>query len=336
MAWYHIPGKEQDVAVCTRVRLSRNLEGVPYPARMDPARARELIGTVGGILEKNGFTRQDFSELSRAATYALAEKQYISASALRESLPHALYLNEPCNLAVTVCAEEHIRLQAIQPGLNLRDALSGIMEVEAILDAELPFAFDERLGYLTRCPADLGTGMRAAVLLCLPVLETTGRCGELSETLERTGHRLRRCGGGGLYMLAHRNAPGVSETETVRLLEVTARHIIDAERRARDLPEGEEREVLVDRVLRADAVLRSARRLGEEEQTAMLSDLRLGAAMGVLDDVKVESVTVALIETQPAGLSAESEVASDFELELRRAAQTRERVFGGHDAPIHI
>ncbi len=95
MAWYHVPGHEQDVAICTRVRLSRNVEGFPYPARMDPARAREIIGRVGAILEKNGFSRQDFSELTRQMAYALAERQYIGAAALRESLPHALFLNEP-------------------------------------------------------------------------------------------------------------------------------------------------------------------------------------------------------------------------------------------------
>ncbi len=328
MAWYHIPGHEQDVAVATRVRLSRNMETFPYPARLDAAGAREIIGLVGAVLEKNGFTRQDFSDLSRQAVFALAERQYIGTAALRESLPHALFLNEPCNLAVTVCAEEHIRLQSLRPGLELGDALTGALEVEAILDEVLPFAFDENLGYLSRCPADLGTGMRASVLLCLPMLESTGREEELAEALARSGHTLRRCGGGSLYMLSHRAVSGRSEEAIIRALEAAARHIVEAERRARVMADTDEREAVTDRVLRSEAILRAARRLSEEELPDLLGDLRLGAAMGVLPAVKVEAVTMALIETQPAGLRSDGDVSGEGALERKRALAVKERVFG--------
>ncbi len=327
MAWYHIPGHEQDVAVSTRVRLSRSIEGYPYPARLDPNGAQEIIRRVGDILEKNGFGRQELSELSREAAYTLAERQYIGAAALRESLPHALFLNEPCNLAVTVCAEEHIRLQSIRPGLELSDAWAGAREVEALLDAALPFAFDETLGYLSRCPADLGSGMRAAVLLCLPMLESTGRIAELSMTVERAGHSLRPCGGGSLYMLSHRAVLGVGEEEIIRALDAGARHIIEAERRARIITDREDSDRIVDRILRTEAVLRVARRLSEEELPDALCDLRLGASMGILDKVKVEAVTVALIETQPAGLSGEGTEGCSYDAESRRAEAVRARIF---------
>ncbi len=327
MAWYHFPGHEQDVAVATRVRLSRNVEGAPYPARLDAAGARELLDRAGSILERNGFRRQDFADLSRQAVYALAERQYIGAAALRESLPHALFLNEPCNLAVTVCAEEHIRLQSIRPGLELQDALRGALEVEAILDEELPFAFHETLGYLSRCPADLGTGMRASVLLCLSRLESTGRLGELSDALGRTGHTLRRCGGGSLYILSHRATSGISEEEIIHTLDAAARHIIDAERRAREISDRDELDSVTDRLLRTEAILRVTRRLSEEELPELLGDLRLGAAMGILPSVRVEAVTVALIETQPAGLRSDAEAASEGEIQARRACAVRERIW---------
>ena len=324
MSWYHIPGCEQDVAVCTRVRLSRNLEDFPYPARLDPARAREIISRVGEVLEKNGFSRQDFADMTRSAAYTLAERQYVSASALSESLPHALFLNEPCNLAVTVCAEEHIRLQSIRPGLELRDATAGAFEVEAILDKALPFAFHERLGYLTRDPADLGTGLRVAVLLCLPVLEMLGLCQSLSQSLERTGQYLRRCGDSGLYLLSHRAATGIREEALISSLDASSHHVITAEREARSRLEGEERERLVDRILRTHAILRVAHRITEDELPSMLSDLRLGAAMGILEDVKVESVTAALIETQPAGLASLEGNTSDRD--ALRAQSVRDRI----------
>ncbi len=326
MSWYHIPGCEQDVAVCSRVRLSRNLTDFPYPARLDPARAREIIGLVGNILEKSGFSRQDFADMTRSVAYTMVERQYVSASALRESLPHALFLNEPCNLAVTVCAEEHIRLQSIRPGLELKDAAAGAFEVESILDKTLTFAFDERWGYLTRDPADLGTGLRAAVLLCLPVLETIGQCQALSETLERTGQYLRPCGNSGLYLLSHRAASGVDEDTLIGTLDASARHIIESERSARSALDGEERERLVDRILRTHAILRVTRRLSEEELPSMLTDLRLGAAMGILDEVKVEAVTAALIETQPAGLAPNGSLSTAADRDALRAQSVRERI----------
>ncbi len=326
MAWYHIPGHEQDVAVCTRIRVSRNLEGYPYPARLDPAGAREIIALVGDVLEKNGFLRQDFADLTRQATYALAERQYIGAAALRESLPHALYLNEPCNLAVTVCAEEHIRLQSIRPGLELTDALTGALEIESLLDGALTFAFDEKLGYLTRCPADLGTGMRAAVLLCLPMLESAGRIPVLADSVRQSGHTLRRCGGG-LYMLSQRATIGVSEEEIIRALDAAARHIIDAERKSRMITDKHEREIITDRILRTNAILHVARRITQDELSDRMTDLRLGASMGILPEVKVEAVTVALIEGQPAGLASGQDTDGENDPDVLRAADIRDRIF---------
>ena len=111
MACYHIPGNEQDIAVSTQVRFLRNLVDLPFTSRLDTARARDLLNRVGNILEKNGFTRIDMSDISRTIAHSLIEKHYVGPSFVRESLPHALFLNEPCNLSVMVGDEDHIRIQ---------------------------------------------------------------------------------------------------------------------------------------------------------------------------------------------------------------------------------
>ncbi len=325
MAWYHIPGALQDVAVCTRVRLSRNLSDVPF--RPDAASAREMISRVAAVLEKNGFNRMDHADMSRATAYAMVEQQYTSPAFVRESLPHALFLNEPCNLAVTVCTESHITIQAIYTGLSLQDATDGVMKAEALLDEAFSFAFDEHWGYLSRSPEDLGTGLRASVLLCLPMLEAMGRIEGMSERLAQTGailHRLRGVGGtaaGSLYRLSNRATLGVSEEETVTALEEAARRLCESERHLRDTVSGVEAERLQDRICRAAATLRGAKLISTEEMTSLLTDLRLGAAMGVLHEVKVEAVTTALIESMPATLTLMSEVEprDEHERERRRA-----------------
>ncbi len=325
MAWYHIPGNEQDVAISTEVRLSRNLAELPFTPKLDAARARDIITHVGAVLEKNGFSKQDHGDLSRTAAYALVEKQYTSAAFVRESLPHAVFLNEPCNLAVTVGVEEHIRLQAIYPGLALRDATAAVLKVEGLLDEAFSFAFDERLGYLTRSPEDIGTGMRANVLLCLPLLAASGRLTGIGERLGQTGFALRPLGGvgtGDLYRLANRITLGMSEEATVQALEEAVRRLCDSERRAREAVSGMERERLQDRICRSAAILRGAKLLSVEETVGMLTDIRLGAAMGLLREVKVEAVTTLLMETLPATLSLQAEAEPHGEHE-RAAARAR-------------
>ena len=104
MAWYEIPGAEQDVALCTCARLSRNLEAFPFPARLEPTGAKEVISAVGAVLTENGFTAIDFAEISRTAACALVEKYDAGPEFIRESLPHALYLNEPCGIRHAVRA----------------------------------------------------------------------------------------------------------------------------------------------------------------------------------------------------------------------------------------
>lgn len=335
MSWYHIPGNQQDVAVSTRVRLARNLAGYPFPARLDAAGARGIIETVGTVLEKNGFVSTDFSEISRGAAGSLAEKGFISSRFISESLPHALLLNDPCNLAVMVCEEDHIRIQCILSGLSLKDAYEGASKVESLLDHALELAFDERLGYLTACPMELGTAMRGEVTVSLPLLCGTGRVEALSYRLGQMGISLRPCRGDGeaagwLYRLTNRGTLGVTEEETLASLEEAARSVIDTERGLRDGLSSEERERLTDRIFRAEGLLRHARMVTAAELPELLGLLRLGAAMGVTPEIKVETLTALLTEAMPATLTlgVEPPPKNDTERDILRARLVRERVFG--------
>ncbi len=331
MAWYHIPGNEQDVVVSTRVRLARNLAEFPFTSRLDAPRAREIITRVGAVLEKNGFARMDLSDISRTAAYSMVEKQYATPAFVRESLPHALFLNEPCNLAVMVCEEDHVRLQAILPGLSLRDAYGGAAKVEALLDNAFELAFDEQLGYLTRSPADVGTGLRASVMVCLPMTVAAGHAEGLAVQLEQMGFLMRGLYGegagavGALYRISNRATLGVSEEEVIAGLEDALSRVLEGERRLRSNMAGAELDRLTDRVKRADGILRAAHLLSATEMVALLSDMRLGAAMGILREVKVEALNALLIEAMPATLTlgAENELKSDRERDLLRARTVR-------------
>ncbi len=327
MAWYHIPGNEQDIVISTQMRFARNLQEFPFPARLDAPRAREIITRVGALLEKNGFTRTDFADISRTAAYSLAEKHYVSSAFIRESLPHTLFLNEPCNLAVMVCEEDHIHLRSVLPGLNLQDAYDGVCKVETLLDSAFTFAFDSRLGYLSPCPARVGTGLYASVLLSLPLLTEAGRMETLARQAEQSGLIIRglyREGGqmmGSLYRISNRATLGITEEETLAALEETVRRIMEAERRLRTSTTGAERDKLTDRIRRAEGTLKHAHLLSTGELVDLLSDVRLGVSMGILTDIKVEALTRLLIEGMPATLTlgGESSPQNDHDRDLLRA-----------------
>lgn len=336
MSWYHIPGNDQDVAISTRVRLARNLAGIPFPARLDATGAREVIHTLGAVLEKNGFVRTDFSDISGTAAKALVEKRWITPSFARASHPHALFLNEPCNLAVMACEEDHARIQCIFPGLSLKDGMDGALTVERLLDSHLELAFEERWGYLTTSPANLGSGLRCSVLLSLPALDMAGRLEGLGHRLSRSGLCLRGPLGdeaypfGHMYQLSNRITLGATEEEIFEVVQEAAEWLVRTERLAREAISGEELCRLTDRIRRAEGILRCAYLLSSGEMTQLLGLLRLGAAMGIVKGVRVEAMTTLLSEAMPACLASGSEVPPKGESEknIFRADLVRRTLFG--------
>ena len=336
MSWYHTPGNDQDVAISTRIRLSRNIAGVPFPARLDAAGAREIIHTVGSVLEKNGFIATDFSEISGTAAKALVEKRWITPQFARASHPHALFLNEPCNLAVMVCEEDHIRIQCILPGLDLRDGLEGALKVERLLDSHMTLAFDEKWGYLSASPTNLGGGLRASVYLFLPMLEKSGRLEGLGHRLSRLGLYLRGPLGedaypfGHMYQLSNRISLGVPEEELCGVMREASESLILAERQARDTVSGEDLYRLTDAIRRAEGILRCATLLSTGEMTQLLGLLRLGAAMGIVKSIRVETMTALLSEAMPACLilGMDTPPKGETEKNIFRAQLVRKTLFG--------
>ena len=314
MAWYHIPGNEQDVVVSTRISFARNLAGRPFTSRLDANGARELVKDVGGELEANGFTKTDFCDISRTMAYALVEQHYASPAFIKESLPHALYLNEPCNLSVMVGEEDHVRLQCLLPGLALRDAYTGAAKIERLLDEKFELAYHERWGYLTHCPANLGTAMRASVMVFLPALSATRQMVSLAARLDRMGLTVQGLYGdgseavGSLYRISNRSTLGTTEEETLSRLEDAARRVIDSERRARNTWLADSPAALTDRVRRAEGILRYCHTLSSAEYLRLTADVRLGVALGIIKDIRIETLTALMVEVMPATLTLAAKI----------------------------
>lgn len=334
MAWYNIPGNEQDAVICTRYRLSRNITEFPFPARLDAASAKEMINRVGSVLEANGFNKNDFSEISHASAYSLAEKMYITPDFIRESLPHALYLNEPCSLSAMLGRREHVQLQCILSGFDLKDASSSVQKIEELLDSKFNFAYDERFGYLTSDPSYLGSGAEISVVLFLPALRRSDFIQSIAEKLSRGGMCLKPFMGeaadSNLYVLTNK-LTDLPQSKLIKYFTSVTRDLIDSERSQRRETVGEEYERIADAAMRAEGILKYANLISYSDFLKYSSDVRLGISMGVITDIKTELLTSLLIELLPATLCSSSDTSSvknrsSVSVEKERASYIKEHL----------
>lgn len=334
MAWYHMTGVDQDVVLYTEVRLARNLHAYPFTHRLDATGAKEIITRAGGVLEANGFTKTDFADISRAEAYSLAERQYASLAFVKKSLPHALYLNEPCSMSVMLCEEDHINLQCILAGRALPEAYDSVSRVEGQLDERLDMAFSEEWGYLSPIPNHTGSGLQVSVLLCLPAMTDAGQTDRLMAELLGAGIALRAvCDERGrpvgcLFCMNYRPQAYQSESEALDFIDGLLQTIIDEERALLSTGASSTDEQRTDRIMRSLGILRYARLIGVPELLDLLADVRLGVRLGVVADVGMEALTALMIETLPATLSlSEVHEASTPQADVAaRASCVRERM----------
>ncbi|MBR3894707.1 MAG: hypothetical protein IKJ35_06115 [Clostridia bacterium] len=222
MAWYNTLGKDSDTVISTRVRLARNINGYPFASRLDVAKANEIIEKVSVPLEASGFRKIHFSDLSPVMATSYVERHYVSPEFATKEAPHALFLQETAGLAVMVCEEDHLRIQSILPGLALEDAYLNASRTEKRLDEDFDFAYSDTLGYLTHCPTNLGTGMRASVMMFLPALTRGGYMDSLANQLSKLGFTMRGLFGEGsgsagcIYQISNQITLGITEEDTLQ------------------------------------------------------------------------------------------------------------------------
>lgn len=337
VAWYNEHGKMTDTVISTRVRLARNLVGYPFPAFLEATSANELIEKVGVPLEEAGFRKINFADISAIMATSYVERHYASPAFATSEGPHALFLQEKPDLAVMVCEEDHLRIQSILSGFDPQGAYQNAAELERRLDREFDFAFDESLGYLTQCPTNLGTAMRVSVMMFLPALSAGSCIGSLAVQLSKLGLTLRGAFGegsgsiGGLYQISNRLTLGYTEGELIRSLTEAVIQISERERRARKAIRGESLDKLTDRIKRSEGAIRYAYMLSAKELIRLLSDLRLGLALGIVSGIRQEQLTSLLVEGMPATLTLSSENTPRNELtrDKLRAQKAQSVLVGG-------
>ncbi|MBO5936502.1 MAG: protein arginine kinase [Clostridia bacterium] len=333
MNWYKNKGNEGDIVLSTRVRLARNLTEYPFPIRLDEAQRRDIGNTVKEILDTDKTLKLNFidmSSLSSAETVSLAEKHLISPEFACDTLGRSLLLSDDEDISIMICEEDHIRIQTVYPGLSLEEAFETALKIDEILENKLSYAFDENLGYLTQCPTNIGTALRASVMLHLPALNKKGAMQRLSTTVAKLGLTLRGSYGegsevsGDIYQLSNQVTLGISEEAAIKNLNSIAMQIIAQEKQARALLIKDED--YLDRIYRAYGILKSAYKLTSKELINLISYVRVGVSEGILD-IPAEKLRELTVLLQPATLNAHSgKILTQTERDILRSQKVREEL----------
>lgn len=333
--WYERSGSCGDVVISSRVRLARNLREYPFPNRANEQQKIEIGEKVKEALLSTGsavageFHFVPLDSLSDEAAVSLAERHIVSPEFLSERQGRAVLLSEDEAVSIMINEEDHLRLQVMKEGLSLKEAAELADRLDTLLGETLNFAFHEEFGFLTQCPSNLGTGMRASVMLHLPALTESGGLQRIAGNLSKLGLTLRGSYGegskvsGSLYQLSNQITLGITESEAIENLTAITNQLISEERKLRhDLMENLS---MQDRIERAVGVLKSARLLSTGEFMELLSLVRLGVSSGLLSGIDAGALNGLMTRVQPATLmNAQGRQLTESERDALRAQQVRE------------
>lgn len=326
MSMFTINGGFTGLAASSRVRLARNLKG--YPFRLTDAQHKEIADKVFAALQNNPTIGPEFEkkQIIPRSTEAsqLVEEHLISPELAQNG--GWLIVSKDGGVSIMVGEEDHLRLQVIGTGLCPKECLDTANRIAALIEGELPFAYDERLGYLTACPTNIGTGLRASIMLHLPMLTATGEIGRITGYAGSRGCAVRGAYGegskavGGFYQISNQVTLGASAAELTDKLVETATTIIDAEKKAREQVRSQDEAGLRDRIYRAAGTLRSAYLIDTSEAVQCISDVLVGLQMGLLSGVDPQKLYELEQRIRPAMLNGAPQERDRKRAELLREA----------------
>ena len=334
LSWLAASGKESDVVLSSRIRLARNFREIPFPNRADfnqlaevRLEAEKLLPGIAADLGQD-FDLLDLERITPLQRDVLIEKQLISRNFIQNPQHRIVFITADRATSIMVNEEDHLRIQCMAPGLDLDTPFARASHIDDMVESQVDIAFDEKMGYLTSCPTNLGTGLRASVLLHLPGLVFTRNIMNISPQL---GLAIRSVYGdetesvGNLFQISNQLTLGFSEAEIIENLKTAVMEIVSHERQARKALALYMKERLEDEVWRAYGTLRYARLLSEKEVLELLSKVRLGIDLKLINEVEAGCFSEILISSRTSYLQnlAENENLSKNEIDRLRAEHVR-------------
>lgn len=335
-SWLKTSGDNKDIVLSSRIRLARNIKDVSFPHKLDEKEGKDIVNKVEKAFYTSSSMKEEYKtlylwELDPVDNRAYLEKHLISNKLLLNNKKSAFIINKDETISIMINEEDHLRLQCITAGLNLEECYDSAEKIDNLLEEKLDYAYEEKLGYLTACPTNIGTGLRASVMIHLPALSMNNEMNGVLNALTQVGMTIRGLYGegskaiGNIYQISNQITLGLSEKEIIDNLKVVVSQIINEENLTREKLLNNYRYELEDRIYRAFGVLKSAILLDATECLNLLSDVRFGVELGIINEVDKEILNSLMVSTQPAMLQKlYNEKLSDKLRNLNRAKLVRE------------
>ncbi len=340
--WMRGTGPESDIVISSRIRLARNLADFPFIRRCSDEDRVSIERTVRARMESldgwENICYIDIEQLSEIDRQFLVERQLISREIAEAEGSRAVAIDPTERYSVMINEEDHLRIQVMNSGLDLRNAWKQINALDDKLEAAILYAFHPKYGYLTACPTNVGTGLRVSVMLHLPALVITRQIEKVFRSMQRINVTVRGLYGegsqytGDFYQVSNQITLGHSEEKLLELIgdEVVPR-IIEYERKARSFLVDQSQQDLHDDVSRALGILSTAKKISSEETMHYLSKVRMGVNLGLIDDVQVGTINKLFIHTQPAHLQKlHGRLLGSSDRNIERATYLQRHLTGQH------
>ena len=328
--------READIAISSRVRLARNIDCIPFPTRMNPGQGETIINKVWESISQsseamaNNLVLMKIGKLDPIDRQILVEKHLISPELGESKRESAVIISRDEIISIMINEEDHLRIQCIFPGMLLDDAWKLCSKLDVLFEEKIDFAFDKKLGYLTCCPTNVGTGIRASVMLHLPALGMTGYIKGILEACGKIGIAVRGIYGenseasGNMFQISNQVTLGQTEEEIISSVKNVATQIIEQEKMLRKELYNQNPYRFEDRIYRSLGLLSNARIMTAEESLKLLSDVRLGVDMGTIEGISMEILNEIMLVTQPAYIQRlAGRTLSPDERDIRRAELIR-------------
>ncbi|MBV7508779.1 protein arginine kinase [Bacillus sp. sid0103] len=338
-SWMSAEGPDSDIVLSSRIRLARNFDAYKFPTLFSHEEAKMIIEKMEEIIGQSSVEKfgqmelLKIDELQPLQKRVLVEKHLISPNLAEDSPYGAVLLTENEEVSIMINEEDHIRIQCLFPGLQLSEALDAANEIDDWLESNIQYAFDEKHGYLTSCPTNVGTGLRASVMMHLPGLMLTQQINRIIPAINQLGLVVRGIYGegsealGNIFQISNQITLGKSEEDICRDLKGVVSQLISQERSAREALRKTSNIQLEDRVFRSLGVLSNSRIIETKEAARCLSDVRLGIDMGYIENMPKTILNELMILTQPGFLQQYAGGSlRPHERDIRRAAFIRERI----------
>ncbi|WP_050182419.1 protein arginine kinase [Domibacillus robiginosus] len=333
-AWMSGTGPDSDVVLSTRIRLARNLEDVLFPSILSAEKAKEVVDQINeAASEPLSLELLKMEDISPLQKRVLVEKHLISPYLAETSLYGAVLISEQEDVSIMVNEEDHLRIQCLSSGLQLHETLERANQIDDVIESRVQYAFDEKMGYLTACPTNVGTGLRASVMIHLPGLVLTRQMSRIIPAISQLGLVVRGIYGegsealGNIFQISNQLTLGKSEEDIINDLDSVVHELMSREQSARDALMQTSPIQLEDRIFRSYGVLSNSRVIETNEAFQCLSDVRLGIDLGYITHIPKSILNELMILTQPGFLQqyAGGPLRAE-ERDIRRAALIRERL----------